>query len=303
MLTKKKILNILSWALGLTAMIILMYRINKSFSKQEFQASIHSLFHHHNFLYVLLAVILMPINWFIECWKWYLITLPVEKIKFKTAIASVLVGLVYGHLLPARSSEFIGKILFFSDKNKSNIIVLHFINSMVQLYITVSVGIFFLLFELNIPYFKIIISFSILIFLLLSLALIYSNKLHLLVKEYLLLNYDISYTTKLKLIILSLLRYVVFIIQFYYVFLIYNHHQTLHFDFVSKISLYFLLTSIIPMISIVEVFIRAVIGIIAFQGLGINEIQITFITTLIWFINLAIPSIVGFFIWIFSLKK
>lgn len=299
----KNIIKILSWLLGIIALIILIYRIHQSLTKQGFQNSVYLLLNHQNVLYLILTILLMPVNWLIESRKWYLITQSVEKISFKTSVASVLTGLAYGHLLPARSSEFIGKLFFFSEKNKKDITALHFINAAFQMYITISAGIVFMLFNLNIPYSYHITFFSIIIFILLNLLLIYSDKLNFLSKKYFVFQYNISTLLKIKLITWSILRYIIFILQFYFVFLIYNAHQNLDIEFVSKLSVYFLLTSVIPMVSIIEVFIRAVIGIVTLQGLGINEIQITFITTLIWLINLAIPSIIGFVIWIFLPKK
>lgn len=302
MAINKHLIRTLSWILGALALIILTYRIYQSIHQQSFQDAVHVVFTTQHLLYLTLSIVLMPINWLIESYKWYLITQSVQKIPFKQAVMSVLVGLAYGHLLPARSSEFIGKLFFFSEENKKDITLLHFINAAFQMYITVLIGLLFIIFNLNIPYSYYITFFAIIVFVVLSIILIYSDKLNFLSKKYTTFRYRISPSLKLQLITWSALRYMVFILQFYFLFWIYDSSRSLDVHFISKLSIYFLLTSIIPMISIIEVFVRAAIGVIVFHGLGVNELQITFITTLIWIINLALPSIIGFLIWILKLK-
>lgn len=304
----KTLWNIIGWLLGLIAFTILMQRLYQSFSKTDLQYALYSLQNTHNIYLLSLATMLMPINWGIEMWKWYKISHVVENVSFKKAALSVLVGLAYGHLLSGRTSEFLGKWHFFSTKNRTHITVLHFINGAFQMYITLIIGTLFLLFYFkndisHTPYAHWLIWIDLIIFLLLSILLIYADKLYLLQKIFPSLQYKIPHSLKVKLLLWSLLRYSIFILQFYLVFLIFNPHQNFNLHFISQTSLYYMLTSIIPMISIIEIAVRSLIGILAFHASGINDVSLTFITTLIWTINLAIPSIVGFIIWIYIKQK
>lgn len=56
------------------------------------------------------------------------------------------------------------------------------------------------------------------------------------------------------------------------------------------------------MISIIEVAVRSLIAIMVFQNTNTNDVQLTIITTLIWLINLVIPSIIGFVVWLQMFK-
>lgn len=301
---KKRFVGYIGWVLGFLALFLLSFRIYRSFSKSEFQNSVQSLILSKNIFYIIGTFILMFINWLIESIKWYKISRLSENISFKNAIYSVLTGLAFGHLLPGRSSEFYGKILFFSDKNKANITVLHFVNASFQLYITLVTGLLMMVFYMDVnglqyPHLKIIFLFGMVLALLLSGLIIYIDKFSLLKKFFPLLSDSISHSLKLELLLWSLLRYFVFILQFYLVFLIFKPYQVLNMFFVSHVAVYFLLTSVIPMVSVMEVAIRALIGVFSFRDLNISDVNISIITTLIWMVNLAVPSIVGFLIWLY----
>ncbi|RME19685.1 MAG: hypothetical protein D6799_00730, partial [Bacteroidetes bacterium] len=148
-------------------------------------------------------------------------------------------------------------------------------------------------------YVKMIVGAGFFIILLLSVMIIYSNKLRLPKKFFPAFNYQLSPVLKAELLVWSVVRYFVFVVQFYFVWLIFSPSQAFDVVFVSRLAIYFLLTSVIPMISVIEVAVRALIGIIVFHQSGMNDIQISLITTLLWLINLAFPSIAGFLIWIY----
>lgn len=304
---KQKIFSALAWILGILAFAILTYRIYQTFTKTDFLNVLHSLHQTQNIIYLSLSLFLMPINWGIESWKWYKITLNIENIGYKNSVLAVLTGLAFGHLLPARSSEFLGKIIFYSDNNKSNIGILHFINAAFQMYVTLFFGLMALFFYFNFnvsfhKYSQVIIVTGIILFVFISWLIIYADKLYFLKKLLPSLNYQISHSLKFELLFWSVIRYIIFVIQFYFVFKIFNYTIDFNFNFIAQIGIYFLLTSVIPMVSVVEVAIRALIGIIAFHSSGNNDLQLAIITTIIWLINLAIPSIAGFVIWL-SIKK
>lgn len=308
---KVSISRIVVWGVGILALCILIYRIHKSLSNHQIQESLKIIDNKTQWFYFVLAFLLMPINWLIETWKWYKVSCQVESVSFKKALFSLLVGMAYGHLLPGRSSEFLGKILFFSEKNKSNISVLHFVNAAFQMYITLLVSLLFIvlnfLFLHNADTFQFyfILVFSLLFFIGFTLFIVYADKLHFLKKFLPALNYKLPIVLKFELLFWSIVRYIVFVLQFYWVFKIFSPYQAFNYTFVSSLSLYYLFTSLIPMISIIEVAVRSLVAIMVFQNINTSDVQLTIITTLIWLINLVIPSIIGFVIWLqmFKWKK
>lgn len=301
----RNIFNRIIWIVGIGALITLFVRIFYSFSGKEIHQSIEVVFSGKNVLYILMVLVLMPLNWMIESMKWYKVSKLVEDINFLTALKSLLTGLAFGHLLPGRSSEFLGKILFFSKKNRQNISVLHFVNGAFQLYVTVMMGLFFLVFYFNsnlTEYKNYAVITGMLIFIGLSFLIIYADRLNFLKIFFLNLNYEIPHKIKLELLVWSMGRYMIFVVQFYYMFRMFNSYQTLNLSFISSLAVYFLLTSVIPMISITEVAVRALIAFFVFQSVSVNELKITIITSMIWLINLVIPSLIGFGIWM-NLKR
>ena len=94
-------------------------------------------------LYLILAgtLLLMPVNWGIESYKWKLITSTVEPVSYSTAVKSVFSGICVGNIAPGRAMEFLAKIFFFKPGNRPVITVLHFINGMFQMLITVMFGV------------------------------------------------------------------------------------------------------------------------------------------------------------------
>lgn len=302
---KQRIFSVLSWIIGLLALFIFIYRIEQTFSESEFQSALNIIFERSHIFNLVITTILMMMNWGIESWKWFKISACVEKKSFGESIMAVLAGLAYGHLLPGRSSEFMGKILFYSDKNKTNISILHFINAAFQMYITLITGLLSVFFYLNIlqnTYIIVILLICILLIIILTLIITYANKLYFLKRIFPSLEYQIPMKLKRELVVWSLIRYCIFILQFYFIFLVFKPEQGLNLQFISSLAIYFLFTSIIPMISIIEVAIRTLIGILVFHPLGIKEMEISIITTLMWFINLALPGMIGFILW-FYFKK
>ena len=57
-----------------------------------------------------------------------------------------------------------------------------------------------------------------------------------------------------------------------------------------------MLTSVIPMISVVEPAIRAAIALFVFSNSGDNSVSVIISSTLLWFINVIIPSVIGYII-------
>lgn len=300
----KKIFGIISWIIGIGALIVLVFRIHQIFSQSGFEVYWKVFYSSNSWIYLGISLLLMPVNWSIECVKWYKISRSVEDIGFQRSCLSLLTGLAFGHLLPGRSSEFWGKILFYSEKSRVSIGVLHFINASFQMYVTVAMGLSALFFYGNMEktyehYAKLIVIVGFFIILLLSVIIIYADKFRLPKKIFPTLHYQLSYALKAELLAWSVVRYFVFVLQFYFVWLVFRSSQAFDVMFVSRLAVYFLLTSVIPMISIIEVAVRALIGIVVFHQSGMNDIQISLLTTLVWLINLALPSIAGFFIWIY----
>ena len=250
----------------------------------------------------------MPINWGIESYKWQLITAPVERINYGTATKSVYAALCVGNLAPGRATEFLAKIFFFQPENRPTIALLHFVNGMFQLSLTIVFGLLALAIKFregagfSVTQLMLLIGFCLLLLITFLLFVLkfdalqkwivghFSNRIKGETKPY-------SFTKILvgKLFLYSALRYVVFTAQFVLMFkLFYTGNPAL--NVFASVSVYFLLTTILPMISVIEPAIRAAIALIVFGGLGVSQVSIVTVAVMVWMINIALPSLAGYFI-------
>ena len=259
------------------------------------------------YLILLAVLILMPFNWGIESFKWKLITNQIETISYSTSLKAVLTGICIGNIAPGRAMEFLAKIYYFKPQNRPSITILHFINGMFQMLITVSVGLMAIVFKLKgnhqsseIVYITIAISLVLILFFcwaILNVSTI-QHKLQFIKWFKNIKNTNHLHFTKkiiLKLISLSIIRYSVFTIQFYLIYHALTPESIPH-EVFKSIAAYFMLISIIPMISFIEPAIRAAIAILVFNSANDNEATVIFSSTLVWIINVVIPSAIGYII-------
>lgn len=256
---------------------------------------------------LILVLFLMPVNWGIESYKWKLVTAQTEKISYATAIKSVMSGIFAGNIAPGRAIEFLAKIVFFKIENRPQITILHFINGMFQMLITVIAGLCAVFYKLSShhissQYVYLMFGGGIALILFFSWAILnvsfIQHKLRFLPwfkKMRHQHNLSFSKNLILQLISLSILRYLVFTGQF---FLIYHSmgSQTHITDTFAAIAAYFMLTSLVPMISYIEPAIRAAIALFVFDNSNDNSVNVVMASTLVWIINVVIPSIIGYII-------
>lgn len=274
----------------------------------ELSTQLLSWLHQPLIIFVLLAsFFLMPINWGIESYKWKLITQQVESIPYTTALKSVFMGICLGNIAPGRAMEFLGKIYFFKSENKPSVTILHFINGMFQMLITVLVGISAIVYKFQLVHSSAQLVYSIIIFgivliIFFCLAILNVSTIQRKLKFIKWFKFSdstqqLSFSKMLlfKLVVLSMLRYFVFSFQFYLVYRVLSLPMPVM-QMASSIAVYFMLTSLIPMISFIEPAIRAAIALFVFNQVNDSYISVVLSATLLWFINVVLPSIIGYLI-------
>ena len=309
MLQRKKILSLLvKLLIGIGSFTVIYLRLKSDFTPDKLSLLYQSAASLTGFLSFGLCLLLIPINWGIESYKWKLITEPIEKIDFKTATKSVYSGVCLGNLAPGRATEFIAKIIFFKVENRPKITVIHFINGMFQLSITIITGLVALIFKLAsfgedyIWLAYLAGSLGVLVLLLFGICLFKMN----VVMNYISrkiskqnevghFNYEFTPSLLLKLFGFSALRYTVFFFQMLLLIYLF-YQQPFSYLLLFSIATYFLITTIIPMISILEGAIRAAVALVVFKDCGISNSVLALSSVLIWMINIIIPSIFGYII-------
>ena len=250
----------------------------------------------------MLTILLLFLNWGIEVFKWQLFTKKIEKISFTKAWQSVWMGVCVGNLTPGRLGEFAGRVLFFKPEHRAKATTLHFVSGIVQLVVTIVMGCAGLLCfsgMIDVSYFNpILIAEGALLFVFTVLlwrvnkVIVWLRKTNFL-KKFDFTHLEIERSMLLKMLFLSAIRYIVFAIQFYLLLAACGVQGNLY-HITGAITITYLLLSTIPMISFIEVAIRAFVVVLLFGGLGSNDWKLSIAATLLWLINIVIPSVVGY---------
>ncbi len=248
------------------------------------------------------------INHFLEIKKWKTLTKSVKKNSWFEATEQSLASLTFSIITPNRIGEYGAKVLYYPNNKRKQILLLNFAGNFYQLAITIILGMISLVYLCKYASFSIVssqISIIIIIALPVVAAIFYSLK-----EKYSTINDWFSKIIELlsvknnKIVILiSLLRYLVFSHQFYFLIQCFKLNIS-YLEAMTAISSVYLIASFIPILSLFDVALKGSVAIIVFSIFGIDSIQILSITTLMWLLNFAFPAIVGsYFIFQFNPEK
>lgn len=260
------------------------------------------------------TLVLIFVNWGIEARKWQIILKPLYRMKYLSAVKSILAGITLSLNTPNRMGEYGGRIIYLPKDLRLKAISFAIAGSISQLIITLimgSVGLVYImstldsatdsLMGLSFFWLRIILLFTSLVAL--SLLFLYfrlsyvpgifqaifpSNKF---IKQLMALK-EIPAKILLRLLSLSLLRFIVFVIQ--YILLL----QVVNVDVdwwqgLWVISILFLMLAIIPSFAIADLGIRGKFSTGLLLLYSTNTVGIIGATFGIWFFNLFIPAMAG----------
>lgn len=84
------------------------------------------------FWWLVAVVILLPLNWLFEAVKWKMLTAHIQHISLKTSIKAVLAGISTGFFTPNRVGELLGRIAYLYPANRKAGITMSVVNSLTQ---------------------------------------------------------------------------------------------------------------------------------------------------------------------------
>jgi uncharacterized membrane protein YbhN (UPF0104 family) len=262
------------------------------------------------FFLLLAALVLVFVNWGIEALKWKASVAMIQPVSFWQAFKAVLSGVTFSVTMPNRVGEYLGRVLYLPEGSRLKTISVTLVGSFAQLLTTLFVGILGLIVLKKIllqTYPDLVIWYQValysLIAIVLILALIYFNVSATVsifnkwtpCQKYLYLVEALnSFDSKLlvRILLLSILRYLVFIVQYILVFYLFEVNVSA-FIIGWVMSVVFLAMAIVPSIALVEIGLRGEIslklmGMFSGNSLGIGLTSIT-----VWLINLVFPAIIG----------
>ncbi|WP_370634221.1 hypothetical protein [Aestuariivivens sp. NBU2969] len=260
----------------------------------------------------LLLFLLSSFNWFFEILKWQNLVSYVQKITFYEALKQSLSSLTASLFTPNRVGEYGIKSIYYSKNKRKRVMLINFISNMLQMCTTLIFGIIGFLFFINrynppINYFKLIILFfSISITVVLIFLWIKQNSIKIRGIPLSKVKHYIFYFPRDVLVrggLYAIMRYGIFSFQFYALLLLFGI-DILYLECMIIVSSTYLLASIIPTISIFDAVIKGSIAVYLFSFLNVDSLTILSITSLMWILNFALPSVVGcYYIVLFKLPK
>lgn len=246
-------------------------------------------------------LLLSLMNRFFEILKWQNLVSFIKMISLFEATNQVLSALTAGLFTPNGVGEYAGKALFFEKAQTKNIIFLNLICNGVQVLVSLLFGIIGLFY---LGYFKwdLILIATLIGLLTLGFTLkkvdIKGYSIEKIVHK---LN-EIPRTIHQKNFYLAVCRYLVFSHQYYFLFLAFDV-QLPYFTLMAAIASVYFLASSLPTFQFLDFAVKGSVALYFFGILGVNEWIVVFISTIIWFLNLVLPAVIGsYFVLVFKHK-
>lgn len=260
--------------------------------------------------YIGAVLALMFINWGIETMKWRISVQSVQHLPFFKAFRAVLSGVSFSVSTPNRIGEYLGRMLYMNEGNRLKTISITIVGSISQLIITLGMGLAGLIFirkEIETAQLASSLWMEVLIYgtaAVLMAVLLFYFRLSWLIKwvDRLPGSKKFSYLIEalenfhawllLRLLFLSALRYLVFIVQYYFLFSMFGVEIT-WMQACWAVSISFLVLAVIPTFAIAELGLRGEVSLKLIGLFSANHLGILVSTVTIWLVNLVIPAVAG----------
>ncbi|PVW14219.1 hypothetical protein [Marixanthomonas spongiae] len=283
--------------LGLTFAYI-YYKIasGNTLQWQVFSSEIQS----KNFIYILFFIVLATINWTLEIAKWQTAVSKTTSISFSEATKQSLMALTVSLPTPNRIGDYGAKAFFYPLEKRKEILLLNFISSSAQMAVTCffgAIGLLILAMDYELPISETKLGIFLLVVLLAMVLGYLFRRKQLLVKGLSALNVvryfkNLPVSIKLKLVLFSVLRYVIFGFLFYFVLVFFEGDLTI-LKAAPLIGAMYLLVSIVPSFLLFDVVIRGGVAVWLFSFAEIPELPVLFTVFTMWLLNFILPALMG----------
>jgi hypothetical protein len=241
-------------------------------------------------------------NRYFEILKWQNLAQEVQVISKIEATKQVLAALTLGVFTPVGVGEYVGKALYFEKKVAKKIVFLNLICNGIQVLITGLFGLIGMLL-LGYYYWSILLILSCIVVIMIS---IFTKRI--IIQGHSIENFisrinAIPKKIHHKNILLGLCRYLVFSHQYYFLFVAFDVNLP-YLILMASITTVYLLASIIPSFQFLDFALKGSLAVYFFGILGVNEWVTVFVTTLMWFLNIVLPVIIGsYYVLIFKINS
>ena len=309
--------RILNWVLAVLIVVVSYGFLYKKVWQANLLESLFSLVQsEYVVLWLLLAVLLMPLNWGIEALKWTKLLKPIYAVSFFQALRAVFAGISFSMLTPNRLGEFLGRALTLPSSYTKQGASVTLLGSLCQLTITLVMGVVGGLY-LCVVYLSEQVwawgawSVLLVVALLAVWILLGTGKWsqRLTVSENWFAKKFRPYISALRgysvmqivyVLWLSFVRYIVFAAQFLVLLQLFDFPLGIA-ESLLALSVYYVVVACIPSFFLSEIGVRGSVVIVAFGWILatitidplIHYQALVLTTTLLWCINILLPALIG----------
>ena len=312
----KNIKIFLNYVLGPLLFAWLSYSVFKQIKNQpnleESWVNIKASFTDTRVLNFILVFVLMFVNWSLEALKWKISVQGVQPVSFFKSLKAIFSGVSFSVTTPNRTGEYLGRVLYMDDGNRLRVISLTILGSISQLLVTIFFGLLGLLIlrpditnmnlsgwmewikDLGIIGASIAFIVLTVFYFRIGWLVKWIDKIPA-IKKYIWLINELEKTDTtllMRLLSISLLRYLVFATQYFLLFRFFGVEVNWWQGFWATAIVFFVM-AITPTIELFEVVKKMYVTKEIFAIFTVNTLAIGFVTTTIWCINLVIPAVIG----------
>ncbi len=260
--------------------------------------------------WLVLTVLLLPLNWVAETLKWLPLIRHAEQVSFLKAFKAVLAGVTTSLFMPNRIGDFGGRLLFLKPKNAMKGVFSTFVGSWAQQIVLIAFGylgfLYFLVTLWNVELFilqaiifigMVFVTLLFLIFLNLEIVVPIFKKIRFLYRFPRLtksINIIRQYSRReLGVTLLwAFARYLVYMVQYYFMLRFFGIHVPI-LRGASCIATIYLLQTSIPLPPVMGLVARGEIALQIWGMFSANKVSILAATFTLWIINLIVPAFIG----------
>jgi len=261
---------------------------------------------------ILILLLFTFANWFFEVLKWKNLSSFIEKTSIYEAFQQSLGSLTASLFTPNRIGEYGAKAIYYKKGNRKKIMLLNLLGNSTQMTVTILFGciglIYFIThFQVDFEMYRFRKAAYILAIIFATILTgsfggfkkirgFYIDKIFDFIKS-------ISFKIHFKNGLFSIIRYLIFSHQFYFLLLVFNIEVD-YYTAISLITSMYLLASLVPSLAFLDWLIKGSVAIWIFSFINVNELIIFTISLLMWLLNFGLAAIIGsYFVLNFNFSK
>jgi hypothetical protein len=283
-----------------------------------------------NFAFLLaIVLILVPLNQWLEIIKWKFLIDKLEKVSYWNATKAVLTGISVSMFMPNRVGDYLGRVFVLKEADRLQAVLATIMGGIAQLITTILFGCSALLIffphyydmssQLNIWIYlglilAVMMMLGTIVFAYLNFATFsdiikrITGRSYARFRKYAIVFSWYSANVLLRVLVLSMMRYMVFSLQFYLLLLAFQVSISYPAAMVL-IGLVYLLMTVIPTVALTELGVRGSVSLMIFalyfeplhRWTHETSLAVVSSTTVLWLLNLAFPALLGI-VFVYSLR-